>query len=565
MESFPHGKTLPMNSKRLTVAHLRQVAEALGLPTSGSADQIRQLIEGKLEGEDDRDVANVQVIIQESPQVQIKLSLVDGDGVFLETSPTIKTVEKTESALTRELSEATRQNEALREELASALQLWEDEKKEVAVLREKLASCEESEAHVSKITRLKTELKMAKEKSKQMWTISCSQSREQEELLAEKDEELARLRSELHTRRSCSPSSPRDPSPGGLSHHSTPVSEPSPVTVPTTRTARRGKAPPVDPFTGENPEVRLDDWLPSLQRAATWNGWSEEEQVIQLAGHLRGRALQEWNLMRESDRCRFESAVSALRTRLDPGSKAMAAQEFRHTSQKDNEGVSDFIRRLERVFRVAYGRDGLLSETRDALLYSQLQEGLKLSLMEGPAVSGASDYKSLCIAAKNEERRQAALKQRKQYNSERAPKKSNPGGGETTPKPSDEQKSGNDTPRTRNCWNCGEPGHVAANCRRSKRESSGSSRFARKNTSANVEMVTAPVVEDDPLQYLLSDDSDDSSKPQRVRVTVQGVPMDGIVDSAADITIMNGEMFKQVAAVAKLRKKRFQTIRSIST
>ena len=28
--------------------------------------------------------------------------------------------------------------------------------------------------------------------------------------------------------------------------------------------SRRGKAPPMDAFTGENPEVRLDDWLPSF-------------------------------------------------------------------------------------------------------------------------------------------------------------------------------------------------------------------------------------------------------------------------------------------------------------
>ena len=44
--------------------------------------------------------------------------------------------------------------------------------------------------------------------------------------------------------------------------------------------SRRGKAPLVDPFTGENPEVRLDDWLPSLQRASTWNDWTEEELLF---------------------------------------------------------------------------------------------------------------------------------------------------------------------------------------------------------------------------------------------------------------------------------------------
>ena len=46
---LPRGRVLPLNSKRLTSAHLKQVAEKLELPTTGSADQIRQLIEGKLQ------------------------------------------------------------------------------------------------------------------------------------------------------------------------------------------------------------------------------------------------------------------------------------------------------------------------------------------------------------------------------------------------------------------------------------------------------------------------------------------------------------------------------------
>jgi len=55
-------------------------------------------------------------------------------------------------------------------------------------------------------------------------------------------------------------------------------------------TARRGKAPPVDPYTGEDPEIRFEDWLPTLTQAVTWNHWSEEESLMQLAGYLRGRA-----------------------------------------------------------------------------------------------------------------------------------------------------------------------------------------------------------------------------------------------------------------------------------
>ena len=48
---------------------------------------------------------------------------------------------------------------------------------------------------------------------------------------------------------------------------------------------------------------------------------------------------------------------------------------------------------------------------------------------------------------------------------------------------------------------------------------------------------------------------DKGSRPQSVRVVVAGVPVDGIVDTAADITIVGAETVKRIAAVVK-RKKR---------
>ena len=39
---------------------------------------------------------------------------------------------------------------------------------------------------------------------------------------------------------------------------------------------RWGKAPPVDPFSGEDPAIRAEGWFPSLERTANWNGWNSE-------------------------------------------------------------------------------------------------------------------------------------------------------------------------------------------------------------------------------------------------------------------------------------------------
>ena len=141
---------------------------------------------------------------------------------------------------------------------------------------------------------------------------------------------------------------------------------------------RCGKAPPVDPFTADDPEITFDDWLPTLERAAVWNGWSEEETLMQLAGYLRNRALQEWNLLSQGDCNTLKVAVKTLRAKLDAGNQTLSALDFHHAMQKDSETVADYIQHLERTFQIGFGRDKMSIETRNALLHSQLQSGLAI-------------------------------------------------------------------------------------------------------------------------------------------------------------------------------------------
>ena len=129
----------------------------------------------------------------------------------------------------------------------------------------------------------------------------------------------------------------------GVTH----ISQASPTTT--------GKAPPLDSFTGTDPELRLDDWIPALLRASKWYSWSENKELIQLAGHLRGRALR-------------QKAVKALRERLNPGGKALAAQDFLHTAQKGNKSVADYIRHLECMFHC--------EDKRRTMLHRGIQTGL---------------------------------------------------------------------------------------------------------------------------------------------------------------------------------------------
>ena len=159
------------------------------------------------------------------------------------------------------------------------------------------------------------------------------------------------------------------------------------------------------------------------------------------------------------------------------------------------------------------------------------------------------------------------------------------------------------------CFYCGKQGHKREDYRRRKRdlgypaESRGPSRHATTKqirsssrgwspssqggppttsrnsqvtelTASSVKDVTGPKDDDPnksvplPLELLFSDSeeegvrqirvTDGGSHPRLARVDIHGVPADGVIDTAADITIMGGKLFALVAATAKLRKWNFK-------
>ena len=57
----------------------------IGLPKAGSADQLRQCIEGRLQI--DREDPNVVAIVRQNSRGEMRLILADSEGEFLESSP----------------------------------------------------------------------------------------------------------------------------------------------------------------------------------------------------------------------------------------------------------------------------------------------------------------------------------------------------------------------------------------------------------------------------------------------------------------------------------------------
>ena len=381
-EGAVRSKVLPLNSQRLTAALLKMIAHAMSLPTSVPADELRQLIDGKLIAMG-KEPGNVQVLVTGTGRGEEHPALQGEDGIFVDTSgggaagvPTAEDASPgvedaglgdgndTLEELRSRLEIVMRENKTLKEKLAARTaegtemtEALDEQTQRVTTLQHDLEAVEAaSSAHIKDVT---GELEREKERERSAWRLNCQQIACYDTQLNEKESEIATLNIQLEAEttrvrsREDEVLSPREAPraverlPSSLRGTTDHVSPTGPIgslggrSVAARSAERRGKAPPVDPFNGEKPDLRLDDLLPNLERAALWNGWTDDELLLQFAGHLRGRALLEWNLLDREEKSSYKTATDALRTRLDLGGRALAAQDFRHTFQRDNELVGD--------------------------------------------------------------------------------------------------------------------------------------------------------------------------------------------------------------------------------
>ena len=206
---IPLGKLLPLNSRRLTTYQLKKIAEGLGLPTTGSADETRQLIEGKLE--EGHDVHNVQVVVQEATTVNVTLSLMDEEGVFLNVDQFQRAVKDSSESeeMLEKLANAEQKGVELRMELDQTRDLLAKEQEKSSKLAEELSSAKTATTAPGEIAELQSKLKAAQEKVKQVWRLNCAQSQEQEELLATKDDRITTLEAEIKRLKAAPRASPR--------------------------------------------------------------------------------------------------------------------------------------------------------------------------------------------------------------------------------------------------------------------------------------------------------------------------------------------------------------------
>ena len=196
--------------------------------------------------------------MQEISETETKLFLINENGVFLEAD-----VGQKEGTTPVELEaknvELTRQNEELIVALQEANQKLADQQAELnrltKALDKAMREAEDPSAATSELEELGKQLKREKEKGKRLWKLDCKQAAEQGELLSAKELEIEELKCQLEDY-----DSPREPDPDAYSGEgSAGVSTAPLLPLPTGSASRRGRAPPVDHYTGENPEIRFDD------------------------------------------------------------------------------------------------------------------------------------------------------------------------------------------------------------------------------------------------------------------------------------------------------------------
>ena len=226
-------------------------------------------------------------------------------------------------------------------------------------------------------------------------------------------------------------------------------------------------------------------------------------------------------------------------------------------------------------------------KTRGTLLHGQLQEGLRYDIMKAPAVSGSPGYKELCLASRNEEKRLAELAKRRQYSkpsrastSARNQRDQSPQGTKPQSETPSHQVQQQDEARSttqRRCYTYNQPGHLSRDCPTRRNENDvpqgqrpAGTRLVSTIASGSQSPSAAPGL----LSHLLSSSDsetegegvrqvridDKGSEQQYAEVLIEGVPATGVLDSGAEITIMNRKLFARIAAVAHLKKSQLNPL-----
>ena len=300
----------------------------------------------------------------------------------------------------------------------------------------------------------------------------------------------------------------------------------------------------MDNFTGEDSTIRWEDWLPTLERAATWNGWSDEESLMLLASRLRGQALVEWNLLSGE-----EKTLILLRNKHCMLNSTLEAKCWQpRISAMPSKRMMNLLLILSGGWNVVFKwpmAETILAGRREKLFF--LTNSKKVLSMASSRVRRCQVVSRTKNSAWLQRmKRIAGLQRRQQYQRGGGGNRENSKHHEVIVRQAAEQSAIQQA--AEECYKCGNTEHTHWKCKAPKKESAvqPGERSGTKIVTSATSKGSSPL---DPLQYLHSDSDsasdvssvrveDKGSQPQKASVSVQGVPVEGVIDSGANIIIM---------------------------
>ena len=187
-------------------------------------------------------------------------------------------------------------------------------------------------------------------------------------------------------------------------------------------------------------------------------------------------------------------------------------------------------------------------------------------------MSGSHGYRELCL---DEEKRLAELAKRRQYSKPPRQSQSTPTNNQTQGDPSPQERTvpsrirvpQPETNRNRRCYACNQLGYFSRNGGQRAPDPPRQRPVTTKQVSARQEPNQPPPLNPELFSCLLPSDSEEEGEVRLVTVggeqryadvLMEGVPASRVINSGAEISIINGKLFRKIAAVARLKRSQLK-------
>ena len=165
--------------------------------------------------------------------------------------------------------------------------------------------------------------------------------------------------------------------------------------------------PPLPMFGGADTDDgdALQRWVNKLQRHAQLQQWTGHEALLQFELHLAGKAELLYELLPNDTKVSLDTAVAALRDRLQPVQHAaLASAQLMRRKQGTQESVDKYAQFLEQLFERSYGsRAGMDNDSKALLKRDLFTQGLLRKWQEKILPSAATFHDVLFQARAAEE------------------------------------------------------------------------------------------------------------------------------------------------------------------